>query len=98
MEFTNNNLIGKKVLFIAPKFFGYDISISNELSKQGAIVSSVSYSWGNYYLKLKKKILSNKILKEKKEIEKLINENSFDYLIVIKGEILNIEFINKFIN
>lgn len=75
-------LDSKKVLFIAPFFFGYEKDIQAELEKQGAEVTFIGDD----------KKLWNKDLSTIKTIVK----RAFDYLFVIKGEFVQKSVLELF--
>lgn len=95
-----SNLLGKKVLFLAPSFFGYYKNIQDELKRQGCDVdiilenfSDTSYLYRFFYVKNEKlrakytqKYYNNRIQK--------INKN-YDYVFVIRGEAITTGFLTR---
>ena len=93
------NLVGKKVLLILPKYFGYEKKIVSEMIKDGAEVKTV-FENVNYYNKLYSILLKvfrkkrNKILT--RYYEKKCRDYSPDIVLVIRGETLTPDFIEYF--
>lgn len=95
------SLEGKKVLFIAPKFFGYEIEIREEMERLGAEVTYYderpkNNNFAKAILRLKfKRIIKKRIDDYYNEI---INETKlikFDYIFFIAPETINLEhFLN----
>ncbi len=82
-------LYGKKILFFAPSFFGYEHVIRKKMEEMGATVffydvRSVRKAWERALLKISPKFF---YLKTKKYFDAIIKENqniSFDYVFMIK--------------
>ncbi|MCJ8497156.1 hypothetical protein MVI27_02665 [Chryseobacterium salipaludis] len=94
------NLEGKKILFICPLFHNYEKMIKDKLEKKGAEVVffaerpySLAFSMVNNFFKKKmpfyQKLHYAKITRETKE-------HSFDYLFVIRGYMLPVDFLKSF--
>lgn len=93
-------LQGKKILFIAPIFHDYHILIINKLQELGAIVTffperdySVCFkivnNFFNLFLPLKQRLHYGKILQQ-------IKDQYFDYLFVVRGYMMPVDFIKRF--
>lgn len=93
-------LEGKRILFFAPAFFGYENKIAEKMEQLGAVVDlyderSVKKAYEKALLKISPKIFA---LKTRKYYEKIIEENKgkqYDYVLVIKCEMLPIDFLRK---
>jgi hypothetical protein len=90
MQYLNN----KKILFIAPKFFGYENDIKKELESQGAFVdwmpdrpfeSALLKALTKYFPEIISILANNFYLKL---INKFGNKN-YDYVFVINGQTLS---------
>lgn len=92
-------LEGKKVLFIAPKFFGYEKEIKKEMEKQGA---DVTYFSDNPFNNL----LNSNFIKKFPKLRNFFYKIYFKYVIhelketyqfcfVIKGDMIPLEFLEK---
>lgn len=93
-------LKNKKILFIAPSFFGYEHKIAKKMVDLGAKVDFYDErSIANYYskalLKIFPQIFYLKSIKYYNCILKKIYANNYDYVFVIKCEMMPIETIIK---
>lgn len=91
---------GKKILFIAPDFFGYEQKIADKMIELGAKVDtfderSVRSSYERALLKVNPRIFNNKTLNYYNQIIKKVSNKSYDYIFVIKCEMMPIEIIKK---
>lgn len=95
------NLIGKTILFISPRFFGYELAIEKRLMELGAYVyffdDRPSNSFlGKGLLRAHKKLYANKIRKYYCPIEQKIDEIShIDYIFLLSPEALPIQLLQK---
>lgn len=96
-----NNIDGKKVLFLCVQFFGYEKDIADALRKKGAEVTYYDERHKNtifnkilirYFKYLTKRIIANYYRNIIKEIEK----EAFDYLFVLKAEVVPLFFLRSF--
>jgi len=96
------DLKGKKILFICPRFFGYENHIINELEVMGAEVSFLKDRFFDGPLKsaltrlfpnLATRLASKALLKT---LKKFPNNTKFDVLFVINGQTLSKIFITRF--
>jgi hypothetical protein len=94
-------LKNKKVLFIAPHFYDYHLSIKNELESNGASVdyyeerpNTIKYK---IYKKLSKKLKS---IEEKKYFDNILNniKTEYDIFYLIRGEVISKSFLEKLKN
>lgn len=84
-----NDITGKKILFLAPAFFGYENKIAKKMEDLGANVDlydvrSVTGAKDRALLKISPKIFATR---SQKYYEKIIAENkdkNYDYILVIK--------------
>ncbi len=95
------NLKDKKILLFAPDFFGYDLAIKEKLESLGAIVFLYNERpSSNVFIKaiirLKKDLIK---FYSKRYFIRIIKKHSnedFDYVFVIKGEVINKEILILF--
>lgn len=94
-------LQGKKVLLIAPKFFGYEKEIKKTIEKAGATVKYFDERPENDFftkasIRLNIKFLvRKKILAHFDSIIAHLAENTYDYILVINAETMTEKFIAK---
>ncbi|WP_353622105.1 capsular biosynthesis protein CpsH [Halocella sp. SP3-1] len=93
-------LEGKRILFIAPAFFGYEQKIADKMTELGAKVDyfderSVTSSYERALLKINPQIFHKKTLKYYKQIIEKVSESNYDFVFVIKCEMLPIQVITK---
>lgn len=95
-----NELKGKKILFIAPKFFNYEIEIKNKMEELGAYVKYYDERMKNNFfnialIRLFKNALKIKI---KKYYKQIINENKnikYDYVFFIIPETITPQLLRE---
>lgn len=91
------SLEGKKILFIAPKFFGYENEIKKEMEKLGAKVDYYderpqNNNFTKAILRLKlKKIIQEKISSHYNRIFNEVKSIKFDYILFIAPESISLE-------
>ncbi len=93
-------LAGKRILFIAPAFFGYENKIADKMRELGAVVDSydersITKSYERALLKISPSFFS---LKTTKYYNNIINKNRnkiYDYVFVIKCDMLSVSIIHK---
>lgn len=93
------NLTGKKILFIAPLFFGYEKLIERKLIQKGADVVFEAECKSVFYCKILNKISRKQAFwYQKNHYQNILKRlsNDFDYLFVIHGYQLSAEFILGF--
>ena len=91
-------IFGKRILFFAPKFFGYEKKISEKLTQMGAIVDAYDERPGNSFvtksiLRLYSKGINNTIKLYYKKILTRIKDNKYDYVFIVNLEAINEEII-----
>jgi hypothetical protein len=96
-------LNGKKVLFIAPAFFGYEEKIADKMVELGAVVDffderSIKSSLERALLKINPQIFRRKTMNYYNRIIERISGVDYDYILVIKCEMLPIQIIKKLRN
>ena len=84
-------LKNKKILFVSVSFFNYEKAIVSKLEGLGAIVDFYDDRPSNSLInkgivRLNKKLISSKINHYYKKILKEINQENYDYFLLIKGE------------
>lgn len=94
------NIKGKKILLIAPKFFNYEIEIKNKLTELGAEVDYYDERMNptnleKIIIRLNKKIIHRKIKKYYNQIIKKILEEKYHYIFIINLETIDLEIIQK---
>jgi hypothetical protein len=85
------DLRGKKILFIAPKFFGYEVEITLAMRRLGAIVDYFderpsNKSWIKAVIRINKNLIKWKINQYYSKIITLNNQNKYDYVFFIHSE------------
>lgn len=93
-------LKGKKILFFAPAFFGYEKKIAEKMIELGAEVDfyderSITNSYEKAFLKISPVIFSRKSKNYYQEILDKKKDVQYDYVFIIKCEMMPIEIINK---
>lgn len=96
-------LEGKRILFIAPAFFGYEQKIADEMVELGAKVDffderSIKSSYERALLKINPKILNKKTINYYNQILTTISNIDYDYVFVIKCEMMPVEIIKRLKN
>lgn len=97
----NNTLKDKKILFISPKFFGYHEIIQSQLHEFGAQVDYFDERPSNNtiikaVMRINRNFVSKYIHRYYENLLSEIEAEKYDYLFVIKGEVIPEIFINKF--
>lgn len=93
-------LQGKKILFFAPPFFGYDIAIKNKLEEFGAEVDlyderpSATTFW-KAVIRMNARLAQKRIDRYFDHIITTKSGKKYDYLFVIKGEVFSAEIVNR---
>ncbi len=93
------NLKDKKILFIGPVTYNYHVEIYNELVNMGAKVDFFGENTLSLVYRVLKKtsnsLCSHYINIFRKKIEKKIDRNQYNYIFVIRGDFLSIDFLEK---
>jgi len=87
---------GKKILFVAPKFFGYEVDIAEELRRQNFEVSYIPDSLSPFYWRWANIITFGMINQKRKKKMMTVFAASYDYLLVIKGAFISRKYIEHF--
>jgi hypothetical protein len=85
---------------MAPAFFGYEKNITEKMIELGATVDfyderSISNSLGKVILKINPNFLKNKTMRYYNKIINIISNNEYDYVLIIKCEMMPISIINR---
>lgn len=93
-------LEGKKILFFAPAFFGYEQKIVDKMIELGAKVDffderSITSSYERALLKINPNIFNNKTNNYYNQIIDNVSNVDYDYVFVIKCEMMPIEIIKQ---
>ena len=86
----------KRILFIAPKFYNYEQLILSEIEKQGFVTDAVFYDFNDVIGGSDSS--KNKLIDYQSSLKNFTTRFKYDYLFVIKGNILNFEFLDDFIH
>lgn len=91
------DISGKKILFIAPKFFGYELEIKKELESFGAEVTFFAEKPYSLYYRVSRHIGKRFEKKaEKSYLDTILaSVESFDYFFLIRGEIITEDFLKS---
>lgn len=91
------DISGKKILFIAPKFFGYELEIKKELESFGAEVTFFAEKPYSLYYRVSRHIGKRFEKKaEKNYLDTILaSVESFDYFFLIRGEIITEDFLKS---
>ena len=84
-------LQNKSILLISVKFFNYEVLIKKELERMGATVALYDERPSNSFLskaiiRIKKEVYKTKITAYYNKLIKLLENEHFDYFLLIKGE------------
>lgn len=94
----SESLKGKRVLFIAPMFFGYEKLIKAELEQQGAQVDFHPDRPGADFLtkaliRIDRRLLARRITKHYRGIVEAAAGSQYDHVLVIRGEAISPQII-----
>lgn len=92
---------GKRILFLAPSFFGYERKIKYKMEEMGAIVDfyderSVTKAFDRALLKIVPSVFNKKTFRYYSNILEMCKNNDYDYIFVIKCDMLTEEILKKF--
>lgn len=95
---TNKPLSGKRILFFAPKFFGYEVAIANKLQELGANVMQFDERPKNNFLtkaliRIDRNIIKRTITKYYKNILGQTQQQQFDFVFVVNLEAMTPEIV-----
>ncbi|MCO7472009.1 hypothetical protein NJG16_18210 [Stenotrophomonas maltophilia] len=96
----SESLAGKRVLFIAPMFFGYEKLIKAELERQGAHVDFHPDRPGADFLtkaliRIDRRLLAKRIAKHYSDIVNAGAGTRYDHVLVIRGEAISLQIIAR---
>lgn len=96
----NVSIRGKRILFLAPAFFGYELKIKHKMEDMGAIVDfydvrSVTSAIERALLKISPNIFVRKTNKYYGEILKKNNEKNYDYIFIVKCDMITGEILQS---
>jgi hypothetical protein len=92
---------GKRILFLAPSFFGYEIKIKDKMERMGAEVDfyderSVTKAIDRALLKIVPSLFNKKTSRYYDGILKTCKNNKYNYIFVIKCDMLTEKILEKF--
>jgi len=95
---TNKPLAGKRILFFAPKFFGYEVAIANKLKELGADVMHFDERPKNNFLtksliRIDRNIIKRTITQYYKNILSQTQQQQFDFVFVVNLEAMTPEIV-----
>lgn len=95
---TNKPLSGKRILFFAPKFFGYEVAIANKLQELGANVMQFDERPKNNFLtkaliRIDRNIIKRTITQYYKNILGQTQQQQFDFVFVVNLEAMTPEIV-----
>jgi hypothetical protein len=95
---TSKPLAGKRILFFAPKFFGYDLAIAQKMVELGADVMQFDERPKNNFLtkaliRIDRNIIKQTIIKYYKEILNSTHNQKFDFVFVVNLEAMTPEIV-----
>lgn len=98
---SNKELLGKKILFLAPAFFNYEIEIKKKMEELGAVVyffdeRSVKRPFCRAFLGIAPGIFDAHSRKYYDAIIESVKDVEFDYIFVIKSEMIPEKTLKKF--
>jgi hypothetical protein len=94
------SLIGKRILFFAPKFFNYEHEIADAMRRMGAEVDLFDERPGNGFftkalIRLNRKFLAAKIASYFKKILKKTSSRDYDFIVFVKGEAVSPDILRQ---
>ena len=92
---------GKRILFFAPVFFGYEHKMTEKMQELGAIVDfyderSVTSSRDRALLKISPELFAKRSYRYYKKIIIDNKTKNYDYIFIVKGEMTPIEILKEF--
>lgn len=91
---------GKRILFLAPAFFGYELKIKSKMEDMGAIVDfydvrSVTSAKERALLKISPNVFVNKTNKYYDRILKNNNDKNYDYIFIVKCDMITSNILER---
>lgn len=98
MDTDITSLRGKRILFLAPVFFGYELKIKLKMEEMGAIVDfydvrSVTSAIARAFLKISPNIFMNKTNKYYEDILRNNHDKNYDYIFIVKCDMITSEIL-----
>ncbi|MFR0716568.1 hypothetical protein ACLUS7_16070 [Enterobacterales bacterium BD_CKDN230030183-1A_HGKHYDSX7] len=98
MTISDQNLIDKRVLFIAPMFFGYEKLIKAELESKGAVVDYFNDRpdndfWTKALIRLDRRLLASKTNAYYRGIISSTSSHRYDHILIVRGEAVSKEML-----
>lgn len=95
-----STISGKRILFFAPKFFGYEKKIAIKLQEMGAVVDAYDERPGNSFitksiLRLYSKGINNTTRFYYRQILSKVKNNKYDYVFIVNLEAMTEEIISN---
>lgn len=92
------NLIGTRVLFIAPMFFGYEKLIKTELEAKGALVDYFNDRpdngfWTKALIRVDRRLLARKTDNYYKNIIDSTRGKTYNHVLVVRGEAISLRML-----
>ncbi|PWW38187.1 hypothetical protein [Chromohalobacter israelensis] len=92
------NLVGRRVLFIAPRFFGYERLIKAELEAKGAQVDYFNDRPGNGFftkalIRLDRRLLARKTDAYYRDIIESTCSKTYDHVLIVRGEAISLKML-----
>jgi hypothetical protein len=96
----NKSVDGKKILFLAPTFFGYELKIKNKMEQLGATVDyydarSISSYLEKAFLKISPDIFKNKTRRYFEEILSSNKTKDYDYVFIVKCDMISKDILQE---
>ncbi|SFE23859.1 hypothetical protein SAMN04487869_105104 [Marinobacter sp. DSM 26671] len=93
-----SNLAGKRVLFIAPMFFGYEKLIQAELEAKGAEVDYFNDRpdngfWTKALIRVDRRLLARKTERYYNSIIESTRSQSYDHVLIVRGEAISLQML-----
>lgn len=100
MDTDIKDLKGKRILFLAPVFFGYELKIKLKMEEMGAIVDfydvrSVTSAKARALLKISPNIFINKTNMYYEEILRNNKDKNYDYVFIIKCDMITSKILEQ---
>lgn len=92
------NLAGKRVLFIAPMFFGYEQLIKTDLEAKGAEVDYFNDRpdngfWTKALIRVDRRLLARKTDAYYRSIIETTRDKAYDHVLIVRGEAVSLEML-----
>lgn len=92
------NLVGKRVLFIAPMFFGYERLIKAELEAKGAQVDYFNDRpdngfWTKALIRVDRRLLARKTDAYYSDIIESTRSKTYDHVLIVRGEAISLKML-----